>query len=150
MNPLCPLCDVRMRTLDGKLVCPLCGHSRPAHGHKIGLCGALLGAALALPACGGIVADPPADPAAPQPAADTTLSDFAVALCAYEEPMPRSVHAFFGLPPGATHEECLATVARDVAGVPSADFPCVAEFTAALEANAPADDMPRCEIRLAP
>lgn len=140
MNPLCPLCDVRMRTLDDKLVCPLCGHSRPAHGHKIEprAAAVLLGALLALPACGGAVADPVADHFSPQPSDPQPIPEsnesigvrLAAAWCERAECPPAGI---LSLPPGETQAECEANALHAIGAVPGLSMPCAAEWADALE-----------------
>ncbi len=142
-TPLCPLCDARMRVLDGRMVCPSCGHSRPIRGHKIGLRAAILMGALLASACGArtepleATHEPPSADA-PLPDPETAAAEFADTLCAYDGPALGPIVP----PPGP---DCISSVLHALASGPPLDVACLESYTRALEANAA--ELPNCSLR---
>lgn len=140
-----------MRTLDGKLVCPLCGHSRPAHGaaHKIGLrATAVLLGALLLPACGARTEPLERDtepPAASAPLdAESVGVRLADALCLHVgcESAPIS----FSFPTGSS---CESGALHAIANAPGFDLACATAWADALEAASTCADIvpPGCSLQ---
>lgn len=156
MNPLCPLCGVRMRTIEGRLTCPSCGHSRPIRrakpaAHKIGLRGVRWGwvgvAVLALAGCGGRTA---------LEGGDSPARRLAIAWCEYFECAPEGglmLHNFHSF------DECVAlTTGAALEEYPRGlDVACVENYIAGIDAAREAGEcvninrfQPDCELSATP